>query len=460
LQQVFDHNPSRMQPTPVIAVFDLGKTNKKIFLFSESYELVWERSVQLNETIDEDGFPCENLAATVSWVMASLQGALAEKQFEIRALNFSTYGASFVHINGQGDVLTPLYNYLKPYPESLARQFYNQYGPPGDFSLATASPALGSLNAGLQLYRLKHEQPELFEKIAWSLHLPQFLSSLFTKRFYSDITSIGCHTALWEFAYNNYHPWVTAESVLQKLAPIFPSNEVMNADVQGHALLCGAGLHDSSSALIPYLMNFTEPFILISTGTWNISLNPFNHIPLEKEELQKDCLCFLSYQGEQVKASRLFAGFEHEQVVKKLSAHFTVSPDYYKSIEFDETVVSKIRTTTNATSFSTSDLSGFGDFTTAYHCLIMDIVAQQKHSTALLLKGTPVKRIFVDGGFSKNTIFMYLLAEIFPDMEIYAATVAQASALGAALAIHSRWTEKPIPSDLIELKYYASRPSL
>ena len=89
-----------------------------------------------------------------------------------------------------------------------------------------------------------------------------------------------------------------------------------------------------------------------------------------------------------------------------------------------------------------------------------DIVTLQKRSTALLLKGNPVKRIFVDGGFSKNSIFMHLLAEAFPDMEVYAATMAQASALGAALAIHSSWTDKPIPSDLIELTYYASRPSL
>ena len=36
----------------------------------------------------------------------------------------------------------------------------------------------------------------------------------------------------------------------------------------------GAGLHDSSAALIPYLSAFREPFILLSPGTWCISLNP------------------------------------------------------------------------------------------------------------------------------------------------------------------------------------------
>ena len=49
---------------------------------------------------------------------------------------------------------------------------------------------------------------------------------------------------------------------------------------------------------------------------------------------------------------------------------------------------------------------------------------------------------------------MNLLAEAFPDIEVYAASMAQASALGAALAIHQNWNPKPIQNDLIDLKFY------
>ena len=42
------------------------------------------------------------------------------------------------------------------------------------FARKTASPLLGSLNSGLQLYRLKKEQPEVFQKIHHALHLPQY----------------------------------------------------------------------------------------------------------------------------------------------------------------------------------------------------------------------------------------------------------------------------------------------
>lgn len=50
---------------------------------------------------------------------------------------------------------------------------------------------------------------------------------------------------------------------------------------------------------------------------------------------------------------------------------------------------------------------------------------------------------------------MRLLAEAFPDIEVFAASMAQATAVGTALAIHSSWNTKALPGDIIELKYYS-----
>ena len=83
-------------------------------------------------------------------------------------------------------------------------------------------------------------------------------------------------------------------------------------------------------------------------------------------------------------------------------------------------------------------------------------MSQQVASTEIVLKNTDVKRIFVDGGFSNNPVYMNLLASAFPNLEVYGASIPQASALGAALAIHQHWNSQPIPGDLIELKYYAN----
>jgi hypothetical protein len=42
----------------------------------------------------------------------------------------------------------------------------------------------------------------------------------------------------------------------------------------------------------------------------------------------------------------------------------------------------------------------------------------------------------------------------FPQLEVYAASVAQATAMGAALAIHSEWNTLSVPADMVKLKYY------
>jgi glycerol kinase len=104
--------------------------------------------------------------------------------------------------------------------------------------------------------------------------------------------------------------------------------------------------------------------------------------------------------------------------------------------------------------FENRNLNDFTNYEIAYHQLLLDIVNQQISSTNLVIHNSPVKKVFVDGGFSKNPIFMNLLAEAFPKMEVYAASMAQASALGAALAIHKSWNPKPIQNDLIDLKFY------
>lgn len=447
-------------PLPVIAIIDVGKTNKKLLLFDEDYNIVYERSARFNETVDEDGDPCENLESLTHSVFDSLRDVAAREEFDIRAINFSAYGASFVYVDQNGKPLTPLYNYLKTYPESLKRKFYKDYGGEEGFAAATASPVLGSLNSGMQLYRLKYEKPDLFGRVRYALHLPQYLSYLLSGRPVSDITSIGCHTNLWDFAKQEYHAWVDREGIHQMLPPIVSYNDVTTIGFEGKLYKIGPGFHDSSAALIPYLVSFREPFALISSGTWCITLNPFNHLALTVDELKKDCLCYLNFRAEPVKASRLFSGHHHEEQVGRIAAYFNTDPVRYRNMLFNPELATGLHKEINAkpeqgNSFGATDLSVFSSDEEAYHKLISELVMQQYHSTQLVIAGTPVKRIFVDGGFSKNDIYMNLLASVFPGMEIYATSIVQASALGAALAIHDHWSNRPVPSEVISLKYYA-----
>ncbi|MBK8564280.1 MAG: carbohydrate kinase [Saprospiraceae bacterium] len=405
----------------LILILDIGKTNKKAFVFDEDYRIVFEKSETLTEAVDDDGFPCEDLKALTEWIERTVDEI--KEKFHLNAINVSAYGASFVHLGEDGEPVAPLYNYLKPFPEDLKKQFFDAYGGEEKLALETASPVLDHLNSGLQLYWLKYRNPLIFNKIKWALHLPQFVTWVIGRKIGwfsrpaevgSDLTSLGCHTLLWDYQQNDYHAWVKAEGIVAKFPPV--SSPPM-------------GLHDSSAALIPYLATFKEPFLLISTGTWCISMNPFNEEPLTAGELAQDCLCYLTYEGRPVKAARYFGGHEHEEFVNKLAKEHHTTPDFYKQPLVAGTA-----------------LAG------RYEAFMKKLVKKQVASAKLAIGGSPVRHIFVDGGFSKNKTYMRLLASAFPEMEVFAATVAQATALGATLAIHKNWNQKEINKDLIQLE--------
>ncbi|TKC02558.1 FGGY-family carbohydrate kinase [Pedobacter cryotolerans] len=453
-------------PKPVIAIFDVGKTNKKLFLIDEEYKIVYERSAKFVETLDEDGEPCENLESLISSVYDSLHQVQKMEEFEIKAINFSTYGASFVYLDANGKPLTPLYNYLKAYPAELSKEFYAKYGGEDKIAQETASPILGSLNSGLQLYRLKKENPAIFAKVKYALHLPQYLSFLITGKALADITSIGCHTQLWDFNKNDYHHWVKEEGLIEKLGEFTAADTSLDIDYEGKKYKVGVGLHDSSAALIPYLENFNTPFVLLSTGTWCIALNPYNQEPLTQAELKQDCLCYMHFKGKAVKASRIFAGNEHEQQLKRIADYFDRAAYIFKHLKFNAGLFLKlaakvpenaesVKAFTAVSAFANRDLSMFKTAEEAYHQLIYDLVKQQVYSLKLILN-TGVTRIFVDGGFGKNAIYMHLLAISLPQIEVYASSVSQATAIGTALAINDAWNNNPVPTDIIELKYFSA----
>lgn len=456
-----------MEPASCILIFDIGKTNKKVFVLDESYNVIYERSAQLEETTDEDGFPCEDVNALTLWVQSTYKDAVAASGEKIKTVNCSAYGASLVHVDEGINPIAPLYNYLKPFPVELQEKLYNDYGGAEAFSLGTSSPALGSLNSGLQLYRLKMEQPALFEKVKYSLHLPQYISSIFSRHAYSGLTSIGCHTALWDFSKKDYHNWVSEKEISSKLAPVQPCEQVFKTHINDTDIQVGIGLHDSSAALIPYLHLAKEPFLLISTGTWCISLNPFNNHPLTAAELKQDCLCYLAPTGNPVKASRLFSGRWHEETVLQLAAHFQKDKKFFSTIPYNSGIFDQLYNLSkkanvayshpadiNISGIQFPDMNLFPSAEMAYAWLIQYLIHLQVHSTGLILKETDITNIYVDGGFSNNQLYMHLLAKAFPEKSVYAAEIAQASAYGAAISIHRHWNKKPLPADLISLKRY------
>lgn len=421
----------------VTAIFDIGKTNKKLLLFNQQFELVYEESTQLVETTDEDGDACEDLNKLLGYIQDSFAALLANPAYSVEAVNITSYGASLVYVDEFGQVLTPLYNYLKPFPVAFSSELYRQYGGESAFSLATASPALGSLNSGLQLYRFSKQQPELFHKTRFALHLPQFLASRIHGQYYSEITSIGCHTALWDFKQMDYHPWVAAAGLQSRLAPIAPAGSRISCELNGRRFYSGIGIHDSSAALVPYLRKMKADFLLLSTGTWCVTLNPFSTQPLTAAELRQDCLCYLSHGGTPVKAARFFAGDLHEREVRRLALHFNKPAQYYNTVLYDPGLYALLRARKQKDkTIAHQSLAGYSSYEEAYHALIYELVQAQYRSSMLVQEGCNSRRMLVEGGFCRNKVYMQMLANTFTGWQLFAALMPQTAALGAAMVLN------------------------
>lgn len=467
------------KPIPVTAVFDIGKTNKKFLLFDKEYAIIQKQQTTLDQGEDEDGYPCENLRQLEFWVQSKLQDASQNNKIKVKSLNFSTYGASLVHLDEQGNAVPPLYNYLKPYPEGLLDEFYDQYGGRQAFALQTASPPMGMLNSGLQLYWLKQRRSAKFKRISTSLHFPQYLSYMITGERVSERTSIGCHTALWDFKKGDYHPWIEEEEMRDLFPPIHPLYTTFQANSQEVSCKTGIGIHDSSAALAPYLFASDDAFMLVSTGTWSITLNPFNKEPLTYKELQRDCLCYLDIYGNQVKASRLFLGSEYMHQTKKLSRKFGLE-HRNSAVDLDSVLLNKLSRNANPgkrLTLETAHNSGpfpqeeagswqvdeFSSYEEAYHQLMLDLVSIQVTSIKLAQGSNSVDKLIITGGFSQNDFFVTLLASFLPDKKVYTASVPHASALGAAMvmdATEEGFSKKVDWDELLGLKLHTPQENL
>jgi sugar (pentulose or hexulose) kinase len=442
--------------TEVILIFDIGKTNKKVLLFDKNLQVVSEEEDKFEEITDDDGFPCDDIEKIENWVLKSTQKYLSDPAFDVRAINFTTYGATLMYLDRHGQRLTPVYNYLKPLPPEVARSLYQAHGGQDEFCRKTASPALGMLNSGLQARWLKIYKPGVFQKVEHILHFPQYLSYLLTGKIASEHTSIGCHTAMWDFDNMRYHDWLKTEGIVLPrpigVETTFPAARIHSG------VPVGIGIHDSSSSLVPYFKYTSEAFVLASTGTWSINMNPFNHTPLTKEQLQKDCLAYMSILQQPVKSSRFFLGHIHDVNVGRLCDHYGVDGNAYKQVEPDPALLERYKQHNRGEMIFFSggipedyidkraDLGQYPSFPEAYHQLMIDLTLLTAASINLII--TPedhTGNLFVTGGFAKNPVFTKLLAARICDKAVYTSEVANATSLGAALVLRKAFADQAEP---------------
>ena len=430
----------------VIAVFDIGKTNKKIILFNCKMKVVHEEEHKFSQITDDDGFECDDIERIEEWIKSAILKFVHSDKYDLTDINFTTYGATIVCLDEDGRRVTPAYNYLKPLDERIPESIYKRYGGRDEFCRRTASPALGMLNSGMQVLWLKKDKPQLFSRIKHVLHLPQYISYTVTGKIYAEHTSIGCHTALWDFDNMNYHQWISQIGLnFPEPVPVETFNEI---NIDGKKIRVGIGIHDSSSSLAPYFSESKGRFILLSTGTWCINMNPFNSETLTAEQLDSDCLCYMSINRQPVKSSRLFLGHMHETAARIIADHFGNPEDYYKHIKYDRklsfSLKEKFREKTvffqdeplSREFRERIDMYQFRNFEMAYHQLMNELGDLTIGSISLILpENNDIENIYITGGFSGNAHFLNIIKERYPSKKVFTSEVSNASALGAALVI-------------------------
>jgi sugar (pentulose or hexulose) kinase len=420
-------------------IFDIGKTNKKALVFDENYQVIEEKQTTFDEIGDVDGDPTDDVLKISAWMLEILRGY---EKLNITHINFATYGATIAHLDEKGALIAQPFNYLKKIDPSVKNAFFSDFGfrisgnndlkseirnPKSEFCTATASPDLDFLlNSGFQLYWLKKTRPDFFNKIKTTLHLPQYFCYALTGQLASEYTSIGCHTMLWDFNKKTYHNWVEKEGIKSLLPDVLQISTTFQGFKTLGRFKIGIGIHDSSAALLPYLMREKTSFLLLSTGTWSICLNPFNNEPLTADEFAQDCLFYMRPDGAPVKASRLFLGKIHDEAVEKLTAEFHQKPEAIRDIRFNNEIYEQIRNPKSETR----------NLTEGYHALMFNLIKTQVEKIKLAAGKTDFEKILVDGGFAKNDVYLNMLKKALPNVQIEPSDMPQGTALGAAMALN------------------------
>ena len=212
----------------------------------------------------------------------------------------------------------------------------------------------------------------------------------------------------------------------------------------GNRIKIGVGVHDSSAALLPYVRSIKNKFVLVSTGTWSIVFNPFTENPISDVIDNKDALNYMRINGKPVKATRMFLGNEYKVQVAKLDTQFGVDDDYHRKVKFDYDIYFEImqdfehcfkwESITDKDMPSKTSIS-YDKYEHAYHQLMIELVLLQIRCIKEALGTDEIAKIYVDGGFSNNDIYIKLLSHHFRGKKLRTTKASLGSALGAAISI-------------------------
>ena len=304
-----------------VAVIDLGKTNAKLALVDA--DTLREIAVVTRPNTVRPGPPWPHFDLDGHWQFFLQHLGAFHANWGVDAISVTTHGAAAVLLDAEGELAAPMLDYEHDGPYDLAAD-YDRLRPA--FAL-TGSPRLpGGLNLGAQLHWMLATDPGLRERTAHVLTYPQYWGWRLTGQMACDLSSLGCHTDLWNPFEAAFSPLVAALGLRAKIAAPRKADDMLGRLLPQIAAATGltpqtpvsVGIHDSNASLYPHLRGRSGAFAVVSTGTWVVCMAIGGAVVAL--DPARDVLVNVSGQGQAVPSARFMGGREYDLIRAGASA--------------------------------------------------------------------------------------------------------------------------------------------
>ena len=291
-------------------VLDVGKTHAKVTVLDAAGRVAFSRRTSNNAQYDWS-YTCLDLDGI--WDFFARQLQVLTGRFHIKAITTATHGAAAVLLDqATGEPAVPAMDYEW---NGYARQEYDALRPAFEQTLSPNMPM--GLNLGRQIhYQLKLLNDAQRRRVTILLY-PNYWAWRLTGVASAEVTSLGCHTDLWNPKAVAYSDLVEALDVRSMLPPLKRAAEPLARVSPQCAAATGLpkdclvypGMHDSNAGYYPHLaVPAKDRPTVISTGTWSVAMSP--QTPLTALDQKLDMLANVDAEGAPVPTARYLGGRE------------------------------------------------------------------------------------------------------------------------------------------------------
>jgi len=303
--------------TPLIAVFDVGKTNAKIALVdpAEGRE-IWSAR-RANEVVQGAATRELDVAGIETWLLDSLRQAPQRER--IAGIVPIAHGAAAVLVDHTGTVLA-----APDYEDTCFDEVAEEYAALRDSFAITYSPNLPQgLNLGRQLYFLQQRHAEMFGRAGHILLYPQYWAWRLSGVMASEVTSLGTHTDLWRPHDRSFSSLARKQGWAKLMPTMYRATDQLGSIRPGIAAATGVperclvacGIHDSNASYLRFLLDRErEAFTVVSSGTWTIVMANRGELTRLREE--RDMLANVNAFGAPIATARYMGGREYETIAQ------------------------------------------------------------------------------------------------------------------------------------------------